>query len=442
MNVTVESLAPCKKLVRVEVAAQEVDQAFDDMIKDFQRQVSFPGFRPGKAPRDMVAKRHEKEIQEEVRKKLIPKAYQEAVETHKLDVIGKPDLEEVQFGRGQAMQLAIKIETAPEFTLPEYKGLAAKRETSEVTDADVEKAIEMLRGRETKFETVARELATGDVAVVNYTGTVDGQPITNLAPTAKGLTEQKGFWIQTEGNSFIPGFAEQLLGAKAGDQRTVTVDFPADFVTPQLANLKGVYEVELVEVKAKLIPALDDEFAKRFETENLEKLREGVRRDLENELQHKKHRSVRNQLVSELLSRVDFELPEFSVATETRNVVYNIVNENQKRGVGKEVIEEQKDAIYSVANTSAKTRVKANFMLRKIAEVEGIKVSQDEVKNRVFQLASMYEIPVDKFVQDLQKRDGIVEIYDQLSYEKVLDLLETNAAIQDVPPGSLEPEAQ
>src|ERR1019366_9665272 len=161
----------------------------------------------------------------------------------------------------------------------------------------VERALELLRGQHAKFETVARSLAGGDIAVVNYSGTCDGKPITDLAPTAKGLTEQKNFWIETEGSSFIPGFAAQLIGAQAGEKRTVNVDFPADFVTPQLSGKKGVYEVEVVEVKEKVLPPLDEDLAKKFGAENLEKLKAGVRKDLENELKYSQSKAIRAQSV-------------------------------------------------------------------------------------------------------------------------------------------------
>ncbi len=219
MNVTVENLAPCKKLIRVEVEAADVDAAFESMTRDFQKSASVPGFRPGKAPRDMIAKRYEKEIQDEVKKKLIPDAYRKAVDEQKLEVVGAPDLEEIQFARGQALQFAATLETAPEFQLPEYKGLPVKRETTTVTDADVERAIQLLRERQTTFQTVDRPAQSGEVAVVNYTGTSEGKPLTDIAPTARGLTEQKGFWINLDQNAFIPGFADQLLGANAGDRR-------------------------------------------------------------------------------------------------------------------------------------------------------------------------------------------------------------------------------
>jgi len=274
----------------------------------------------------------------------------------------------------------------------------------------------------------------GDVAVVNYTGTCDGKPITETAPTAKGLTEQKNFWVDIAPQTFIAGFAEQLVGAKAGDKKTVTVDFPADFVTKELQNKKGVYEVEIVEVKEKISPPIDEELAKKFGAENLEKLRAGVRVDLENELKFSQRKAIRNQIVSAILGGANFELPETAVAHETRNVVYNIVQENSKRGVPRELIEKQKDEIYSAAASSAKERVRLAFLIQRIAEQEKISVTQEEVLQRAQSLAMMYQIPLEKFIKDLQKRNGINELFDQIAHEKVLEFLEINARLKTSPP--------
>ena len=437
MNVTVENLAACKKLVRVEVEAQKVDEMFESVTRDFQKQASLPGFRPGKAPKEMVVRKFEKDIQDEVKRKLISDSYKKALEQEKIEVLGYPDIEEIQFGRGQPLLFAATVETSPEFELPEYKGIPVKREAKSVTEEDVEKALGVLQQNQVSFKTVDRVAQTGDIVVVNYTGTCEGKPITEIAPTAKGLTEQKNFWVETGSNSFIPGFSDQLLGAKAQDKRAVSVDFPADFVTPQLQGKKGAYEVEVVEIKERLLPALDDAFAKSYGAEGIDKLREGVRRDLENELKHKQSRTVRNQMIRSLLNRVTFELPETAVAKETRNVVYDLVQENAKRGIPREVIENQKDQIYNVASQGAKERVKVSFLLQKIAEKEDIKVSQEEIAQRVQQLAAMYGIPAEKFVKDLQKRNGFIEIYDQVMNEKVLELLLKNAQIEEVPPGTL-----
>jgi trigger factor len=427
-------LAPCKKLVRVELDAAAVDAEFDTITKSFQKQAQLPGFRPGKAPRALVEKKYEADIRDEVKRKLIGDHYRKALEEQKIQAVGYPDIEEVQFGRGQALQFTATVETAPEFTLPEYQGLPATIETKSVTDADVDRALEMLRGQHVKYNPVVRPLASGDIAVVNYSGTCEGKAITELAPTAKGLTEQKNFWVETASGSFIPGFAEQLIGASAGDQRTVNVDFPADFVTPELQGKKGVYAVELVEVKEKVLPVLDDELAKKFGAENVEKLQAGVHADLENELKYSQSKAIRAQVVRALLGRANFDLPESAVAAETRNVVYDLVRQNTQRGVGRELIEKQKDEIYSVAASNAKERVKLAFLVGRIAEREKLQVAEADVLKRAQQLAMMYQMPFDQFIKDLKKRDGVNELYEQVLHEKVMELLEKNAVLTESAP--------
>jgi trigger factor len=432
VNVTVENLGPCKKLVRFEIDAAAVDSAFADVAKDYQKHAQIPGFRAGKAPKDMVAKRYEKEIEGEAKKKLMGDSYRSAIKEHKLEVVGYPDIEDIQFGKGQAMQFAATIETAPDFELPDYRGVAAKREKREVTEDDIDRAIKLLAERVANYNTVPREAREGDIVVVNYTGTTDGKPITDLAPTARGLTEQKAFWVEVKADSFIPGFALQLTGAKAGDKRTVNVDFPADFVTPQLAGKKGTYEVEVVEVKEKSVPALDDAFAKTYSAESMTHLRDGVRRDLQNELNTKQIRSVRGQVVKGIMDQIKVELPETLVANETRNVVYQIVQENQQRGIAEEAINSQKDEIYKASNATARERVKASFVFQKIADKEGIRVTPEEVNARLYVLAQQYQMPADKFAKELEKRNGISEIWSQLLNEKVIDFLQQNAKIEDV----------
>ena len=434
MSVTVETLGPCKKMLRFDIEVAAVDAVFANIAKDFSKQASLPGFRPGKAPKDMVLKRYEKEIEEEAKKKLMGDCYRDAIKEHKIEVVGYPDVEEIQFGKGQALQFAATIETAPEFEVPEYRNLAAQREKRGVTEEDIAKAINLLADRVSNFNTVAREVKDGDYVVMNYTGSSEGTPISEIAPAAKGLTEQKGFWVEVKPDSFIPGFAMQLVGAKAGDKRTVNVDFPAEFVTPELQGKKGTYEVEVVEVKEKVVPPVDDAFAKTYGAESVSALHEGVRRDLQNELNTKQSRSVRGQVVKNLLDQVTVELPETLVAQETRNVVYQIVQENQQRGVSKEMIDVQKDQIYAAANGTARERVKAQFVFQKIAAKEGVRVAPEEVQARIFVLAKQYEMAPDKFAKELEKRDGLQEIWQQLLHEKVIDFLQQNAKIEEVEP--------
>lgn len=438
MNVTIENLSPCKRLLRIEIPAQEVDTAFNNTTQAFQKQVRLPGFRPGKAPRAMVLKKFEKDILDEVKRKLVPESYHKAIKENELKPVGYPEIEETQFAKGVALMFSATVEIAPEFELPEYKGLPAKVGNNEVTDEDVEKAINILRDRQATYDTVDREIRESDIAVVNYTGTVDDKPIIETAPSAKGLNEQKNFWINVAEDSFIPGFGTQLMGARKGEKKTVTVTFPPDFVTTELAGKEGRFEVEIREVKERKLPEIDQAFAESYGAESAEKLREGVREDLVQELKNKKSRDTRNQVIKGLLEQLSFDLPESVVAEETRNVVYQIVQENQNRGLSQEVIEQQKDQIYAAASSGAQERVKANFIFRKIAEKEDIKVEKPELSARIHAIAQAQQKPVDKLVKDLEANNGFAQIYDQLMTEKVINFLEENANVEAVDPKELE----
>jgi trigger factor len=434
VNVTVENLAPCKKLLRVEVDVQAVESAFNEVTHEFQKAARLPGFRPGKSPLHLVVKAFGTQIDDEAKRKLLSEAYRRAIAEQKLRVVGRPDIEEIQFGRGQPYQFALTLETAPEFELPEYRGLPVKRPIAVVTEEDMERALNVLREQRAVYNDVTREVSEGDFVVVNYTGTCDGKPITETAPTARGLAEKKGFWLHVQKDSFIPGFTEPLVGAKAGERRPVTVNFPSEFVAPQLAGKQGVYDVEIVQVKEKSLPELTDELAQSYGAEDMAKLRAGVHNDLQNELNLKIKRSVRGQLLRELRHRVKFELPESIVLSETRSVVYDIVRENQQRGVPKETIEQQKDQIVSAANNDAKDRIKAAFILGRIAEQEGIKADEKEIAQRIHLLAQQHNLTPEQMEKQLRERNGLGEIEEQIISAKVLDFLELQARVEDVLP--------
>jgi trigger factor len=436
VNVTVDNLAPCRKLMSVEVDAEAVESAFETTTREFQKKARLPGFRPGKAPRHLILKSFAADLENEVRRKLISDSFHDAVRDQQIRVVGQPDLEVVQFARGQALQYKATLETAPDFELPDYKGLPVRREARVVTPEDVDRAIDILREQRATYVDVARPVQTGDFVVVHYQGTCDGQPITEIAPTARGLTEKRDFWLHVTEGSFIPGFTEQLIGAQAGEKRTVSVTFPNDFVASQLSGRAGVYEVEIVQVKEKHLPELDDDLARAYGAEGVDRLREGVHRDLENELNYKLKRDTRDQIIREILNRVNFDLPASIVDHETRNVVYDIVRENQQRGVSREAIDQQKDRIFAAATHSARERIKASFIFGRIAQKEGISVSQDEIAHQIAVLAHQNQIAPEALAKQIRDRDGLGEIENQIITSKVLDFLEQHARVEEVLPGT------
>lgn len=431
MNVTIEHLGPCKKLLRVEIDAEAAQAKADAVLKEFQRKARIPGFRPGKTPRAILLKTFAQEINAEMKRRITGDAYREAIEQHKLRPITRPEIEETPWELGQPFAFTATVETEADFEVPDYRGLPVRRDNRTVTDEDLERALGMLREQKPVFVDLDRPVQPGDFVVVNYTGTCEGKPITDIAPTARGLTEQKNFWLQVQTGSFIPGFTDPLVGATAGESRVVTVTFPDDFVTRELVGKQAVYQVEIVQVKERRTPELDDAFARSYGAESVEVLRAGVRQDLELELKEKQQRQIRDQLVATLLGRVSFDLPESLVENETRNVVFDIVKANQERGVAKEAIDERKDEIYSVANNSAKERVKAMLLLNRIAEKEGITATSQELTQRVLELAARYQIKPDKLVKQLQERGALPQIQRQIIEAKVLNALELYAKIED-----------
>jgi trigger factor len=433
LNVTVTDVGPCKKLLRVEVGETEVEQGFVHAEKEIQKRANLPGFRKGKAPLPMILKAFEKEIKEEAEHKVVSESYTAAIKQENLAVFNLLNVEDLHLERGKPLQIVATIEVRPQINLPPYKGLPAKREDRSVAEAEIDHAIELLRARHATFEDLKRPAAPGDMLVVNYTGSCDGKPISEVAPDARSLAAAQKFWIELKEGAFLPGFFEQMSGVTPGTKRTVTVTFPADFPTPALAGKPASYEVEVLEVKERILPPVDDTFAQAWEARDVKGLREGVRQDLQNELNDKTRRSIREQVVRALVAPLNFDMPESAVLSETRNVVYEVVRENTKRGVSKDLIDKNKDEIFNMANTAAKERVKSAFVFARIAELEGIKVEPDEFEARLYSMAKALSLTPDKLLKELQRRKGETQLVEQILNEKVVDFLQQHAKIEDVP---------
>ncbi len=439
MEVTITDLSPCKKQLRIEIDAETVNAKFDAVAKDFRRHAHLPGFRPGKAPLANVMRSYGDKIGEEAKRTLMSDSYAKALKENELRPVIMPEVEELQFGHGKPFQYLATLEVTPAFEMPEYIGIEVEKERHSVNDADIAKALDTLREQRVSYADMDRPVVEDDFIVVNFTGTIDDKPITDLIKVARGLTEQKNFWLHKTQNPLIPGTVEALIGSSKGDKKTVTVTIPDDFVYEEIVGKEAKYEIEVVQVKEKSLPELDDKFAKGFGAESMDKLREGVENDLKNELEYSKKKSIRNQCVDKLLGAVNCDLPETIVNEATRAAVHNIVQQNHQRGVGKEIIEENKDKIYANAKTDAEVRVKANYILSKIAEKEGIKVTDQELSRQVAAMAAQQKVKPQKLAQQLKDNGTIYQVQEEIMNAKVIDLLEEKAKVTEIDP---KPEAE
>lgn len=439
MEVTITDLSPCKKQLRIEIDAETVNAKFDAVAKDFRRHANLPGFRPGKAPLANVMRSYGDKIGEEAKRTLMSDSYSKALKENDLRPVIMPEVEELQFGHGKPFQYLATLEVTPAFELPEYNGIEVEKERRTVSDADVAKALDTLREQRVSYADVDRPAGEDDFIVVNFTGTIDDKPITDLVKVARGLTEQKNFWLHTKQNPLIPGIVEALIGSGKDDKKTVTVTIPDDFIYEELIGKEAKYEIEIVQVKEKSLPELDDAFAKGFGAESMDKLREGVENDLKNELEYSLKKSIRNQCVDKLLSAVNCDLPETIVNEATRAAVHNIVQQNHQRGVGKDIIEENKDRIYANAKADAEVRVRANYILSRIAEKEGIKVTDQELSRQIAAIAAQQKVKPQKLAQQLKDNGTLYQVQEEIMNGKVIDLLEEKAKVTEIDP---KPEAE
>ena len=435
MKVEVEKQPGSVSTLQIEVPSEEVSKEWDAIANSFARFAKIPGYRPGKAPRAVIEKRFRKEIQDELTKKLVSKSYHEAIEQEQLRVASLANIEDVQLGEDKSMRFRATVVTAPEFELPEYKSIPVQLPETNVSESEVDVAIERLRDQTADFVDVPeRGLEMGDFAVIDFEGSSDGKPISEIAPQAsKNLHGGKKFWLHLAPDNFLPKFCEQMVGQKPGDTRTVTVDFAVDFPVKELAGKRANYNVTVSEIKQKVLPVLDDVFAaKLIPGKTLAELRQVIEHDLVHEKKHERERAKEGQVVKYLHERIQFELPPALLKSETRRILADLVQRNRERGVPDEMLKDKEKELIETAAGLAAHRLKTNFILHRIAERESVQVSRDDINARLREEAARYNVPMDKMRKELQEHDGLDTFAEQILLGKTLDFLKANVSVETV----------
>jgi len=445
MKVEVEKQADSTSTLRIELPPEEVSKEWDAIANSFARFAKIPGYRPGKAPRKVVEAKFKKEIQDELTKKLVSKSYHEAIEQEQLRVVSLTNLEDVQFGDDKSMRFRATVVTAPEFKLPEYKSIPVELPSTEVKREDVDLALERLRDQSADFVDVPeRGIEMEDFVVIDFEGTVDGKPISEVAPQAnKTLYGGRKFWLRVAPDNFLPGFSEQLIGQKPGETRLAIVDLAADFPAKELARKKATYTVTLGEIKQKVLPSLDDALAEKLVPgKTLVDLRQMIEHDLEHEKEHEIERAKEAQIVKYLHEKLQFDLPPVLLRNETRRALGELVQRNRQRGVSDEMLKEKEKELVEGAGGLAAHRLKTNFILNRIAEREKIEVTPEELRERIREEAARYNISPDKMRKELEEHNGMEGFAEQILLGKTLDFLKANVSVQSsVEPAVLEKES-
>jgi trigger factor len=433
MNVEFEALPNCLATLKISVSPDAVTKTMAEVTSNYTKYAKLPGFRPGKAPRSVVERKYSKEIREEVTKQVLSDGCREAIKDKGLRVLSLSEVEDVVWGEDKSLAFRATLVLHPTFDLPDYKGIPVTVPSAEVTDAEIDEAIENLREQQADFPEVepARPAAMDDFIVVDYDGTIDGEPVHVKFPKAgKPLSHNTDFWIKMTDEAFFSGFCAQLVGANIGETREFDVEVPADFPVEGMPGTKLHYKVTMKGLKSRVLPALDDAFAAGIaEGKSLNELKIMARE----ELQRQKHSNIdatkRNGVMTALLSKVECELPTAMVRNQTQSILQEIVRENQTRGVAEEVIKEHEKDLVGSAAQSARDRIKGTFILLRIAEQEKIQVTEMELRGRISQLARKYQMTFDKMLKELQKRGALDQISEEILTAKTLDFVAKEASV-------------
>lgn len=434
MNVQITDINETRKTLTVTLDQGEVDTEYQSVLGDFTKQANLPGFRPGKAPAAMVAKRYGKELKEEFKTKVIGKAYRDGLEQSKLEVLTLVDVEEGTIESGLSAAIKLTVDVRPEFPLPDYSALETEIQLVDPTDAEIDGTIEALRGERADFKVAERAAAKSDYVRFGYTGTLEGKPLAEIVGDKAIYASAPQTWEEVEGanEGLLPGVSKQLDGLKAGDKKAIDVSFPAEFAAvPALAGKTVQYAIEVQEVRERVLPELDEAFFKANQADDLDGLKNQIRSRLKMRKEQENRSAQRRQVTDALIAKASFPVPDSLIASERDGVLRQYIEENMRRGVPQEQFEQNKKQLYDSASQAAIARVKVQLILAKIAEAEKIKVDEKDFNNWLMREAMRSGERPDKLAKDLGKdRDQVRAVQQQIMFDKALDFLVAKATVK------------
>lgn len=441
MNVALDHKPNCVVDLKIDLPADRVGKEWDTVSKEFQKHARLPGYRPGKAPKTLILSRYAKDIEDEVKENLTRSAIREAAELHKLDLVTLRGTPTATLADDKTMSIHAVIVRTPEFELPDYKSVTVEVARKPVGDVDVEEMLEYFREPHAKFEPVeGRPLAMEDYAVMDYEGTVEGAPLSETAPAAPAqLQGRRNAWVLVKDGVLIPGFAQAVVGMNPGEERAFTLDVPDTFPVPELHGKKVDYKATLTSINSRTMPPLDDALAEKIEPgTTLESLRQKIRERLNEASDYQFASAKRNAIIKKLLESFTCDLPEELVADETQSIIRDIVQQSQMRGASDEDLKSRTDEIYASAEIGARDRVRANFLLLKIAEKEGVKETEGDIYQALYSIAEQRGESPKKLVKELSRGAGLSRIREDIRISKALDLVASSATVTE-PPTQTQP---
>ena len=408
------SVKSCEKVEKsqvaltVEVGAAEFEAAIEKAYQKMRKKINVPGFRPGKAPRKIIEGMYGAEVFfEEAINIAFPEAYEAAVKEQELQVVGYPEVEMVGEVTREGFTFKATAPVYPEVTLGQYKGLSAAKDEVKVTAADVDERLKKLSDRNTRLVSVEREAKEGDTAVIDFEGFLNGEPFEG----GKGENHS----LELGSHSFVPGFEEQVVGMKAGDEKDIDITFPEDYHA-DLAGKAVVFKVKVHEVKEKEVPAMDDEFAKDVsEFDTLKELKADLKKKITEERQKDADRAFEDALMEQVAEGITAEIPDAMVENQARQFVDNFKMQIAQQGIPFDQyakmtgMDEAK--LVEDAKEPALRQVRMDLAVAAIIKAESIEASDEEVEEEYKKMAEQYGLDVEmvkKYLQADQIKDQVI----------------------------------
>ena len=408
------SVKSCEKIEKsqvaltIEVGAAEFEAAVEKAYKKMRKNISVPGFRPGKAPRKMIEKLYGVEVfYEEAINNAFPEAYEAAIQEQDLRVVGYPQVEMIGECSAEGFTFKAIVPVYPEVTLGEYKGLSVEKEEVKVMAADVNARLKQMAERNARLESVERAAKEGDTAVIDFEGFLNGEAFEG----GKGENHS----LELGSHSFVPGFEEQVIGMKAGEEKDLDITFPEDYHA-DLAGKAVVFKVKVNEVKAKEIPAIDDEFAKDVsEFDTLKELKADLKKKITEERQQAADRAFQDAVMEKVAENITVEIPDAMIETQCKQFLDNFKMQIAQQGIPFEQYMQltgmNEEQLMADAKEPAERQVRMDLAMLAIIEAEKIEASDEEVEAELQKMAEQYNMELEtvkKYLPAEQVKDQIV----------------------------------
>ncbi len=426
MKATWEKIDKNVVTIDVEVEADKVAGALDQAFKKVVQKVNVPGFRKGKVPRAMFEKRFGVEsLYQDAIDILLPEAYTNAVRETEVEPVDRPEIDVEQFAKGQTFKFKAKVIVKPEVVLGDYKGIEVESVVSEVTEEEVNAELERLQSRHAELVVVEEGAAeNGDTTIIDFDGYVDGEAFEGGAGERYSLELGSG--------SFIPGFEEQVVGMQIGDYKDVEVTFPESYHADHLAGKAAVFKVKLHEIKRKVLPALDDEFAKDVsEFDTLEEYKQDVVAKLNERKAKDAEQARESAIVEKATSAAEVEIPEPMVVTETDFMLKDFANRLSMQGMNMDLYYQfsgqNEDALRGQMRSDAEKRVRNNLVLEAIAKAEGIAAGEEDLNEELENLSKAYNRPAEELRSIFAANGNLANLQEDLVLRKTIKFLVDNS---------------